>query len=858
MIVTGDGGELINPYDGDPNTHKWIGELEPPQKISFTLDLGEGNEIDPDSMRFTKPTYSLVMDFKAWASNNNEDWILLLDVVGLVSNGFSQMTYTLQEQADTEPPTKPLNLSLISASSSTVSIQWDASTDNHTIAGYEIFLDNNLVDTCTLTNYLLTELAENTNYNLYVRAFDEAGNYSSNSDTLTVQTQLIDLEAPSDPSNLVLDSAKYDKLYFSWNAATDNISIAAYLVYLNGNIAGLTKTNSYCIPGLEPDSLYTISISARDASGNVSSGQVQSQFSTSDEIPGRMPIGTNFWNLGWGGSESDPFKTGHQSFELSDNPWKQEFLDETRFYSHFRYMDYMETNHSPLSHWLERTAKDYYEQNPMAFEWMIHLCNTQHTDLWITVPHKVVSRNGLEGGDNHFMMKLAILVKTGVDMNSQDMDGLHFSEISLMSEAELLALGGVKTCDPLDPDLKFYLEYSNETWNGSFSQFQYCIDEGTALGLSGDQYAKGRKFHAWAALRLFETAEDVFGVGNPRIIKIDAYQAVVPSQISDHYTVYKNTSLNPREIYPDAFAPAPYFGNGLDGSSSTIENDLIHGNSGILARAGSLEAARDILDNEIAKGFPVDKLIAYEAGQHVVINADVICRKEVIYDLYIQYLDNCNRYLDEMSHYLHSGRFSSGGAWGSKESIGQDISNAHKYRALYQWSQGTETRPEVPASDISVTFEVKDISDNSLIQNAEVTFNSQVQNTNDEGIVIYIDQTAGTSLPWHVIHDNYSDASGTIVNLSNDTIVEVFMDSNVGIENTKNRNLLYPNPCRDLFTLNYTSPGALAIFDLSGICLKNIEEYSGEMIDIYAYEPGAYIVKFINEETTITGLLVKE
>lgn len=714
MVASGDigGSEVFRPYDGDPETHAWIGYITPPEASkSIILDLGSGNEIDPDHLRITKPTYSYVMDFRVWASNDKQDWALLMDTVGLESGGSATMEFLLEEIIDMEAPTTPSNLQLVSATTSSIALNWDASSDNRTVTGYDVFVDNVLHGTTELTNYLVTDLDEGTSYDIHVVAFDEAANRSGNSDVLTVQTKVPDLDPPSDPANLVLDSAQYNTLWFSWTASTDNESVAGYMVYLDGTISGVASTNSFALTGLDPGTEYSVKISARDASGNISAGAVQETFSTTNDIPEKMLIGTNFWNISWGGFSNDPFVDSYQDVSIVDNPWKPEFLAETDFYSHFRFMDYLETNGSDLSHWLDRTQKSDMNQRPMAFEWMINMCNIQNADLWITVPHLVVSRNGLEGGDNHFMKKLAILVKTGVDMAGADLDDPAFDDLAMMTEAELLALGGVKTCDPLESHLNFYLEYSNETWNGSFEQFNYCVQEGSALGLDGDTYAQGRRFHAWAAIRLFEDAEEVFGPGNPRIVKIDAYQAVVPSQIIDHYSVYKDETLNPLGLFPDAFAPAPYFGNGVNGGSSVAVDELISGNNGILSRTSSLKVARGYLDNELDNGYPVDKLIAYEGGQHVTTNAQIISRNPEMYTLYVRYLDSCSAYLDEMSHYLHSGTFGNGGAWGSKEFIGQDIQNAHKYRALYEWNAGTATRPDSEKPTPPGTLTSTDVSE---------------------------------------------------------------------------------------------------------------------------------------------------
>lgn len=859
-------GEIWQAYDGNPETHTWLGYITPPQlPKSITLDLGEGNGIDPDSLRITKPTYSHFMHIRVWASNDELDWALLLDSSGVMSGGFAQMNFPLEVLIDEEAPTVPLNLQATSVTTATISLSWDASDDDRGVTGYDIFMDDQLKGTSQYPVFLAGGLSEGTDYDFYVVAFDEAGNRSGQSSTLTVTTKTPDLEAPTDPSNLVLDSAFHDRLYFSWDASEDNDSVAGYLVFLNEKIVGIASDNHFAVPGLEADSTYSISILSRDASGNLSAGSVENEFTTSDDHPGRMAIGTNFWNISWGGYSNDPFISGYDAVEVVDEPWKPEFLAETKFYSHFRFMDYLETNGSDLSHWLDRTKKSDISQRPMAFEWMIHMCNTQQTDLWITVPHKVVSRNGMEGNDNHFMKKLAILVKTGIDMLNADLDNPAFAQLDSLTATELLALGGIKTCEPLHPGLKFYVEYSNETWNGSFSQATYCQVEGTALGLEGDTYAQGRRFHAWAALRLFEATEDVFGPDNPRIVRIDAYQAVVPSQVREHYGIYKDEALNPRGIYPTAFSPAPYFGHNENGADENIIETLKTGSSGIYERASALSEARDIIESERDKGFPVKKLIAYEAGQHLLTNADVISRNAAMYDLYILYLTICNEYLDEMSHYLHCGTFSSGGAWGSKEFIGQDMASAHKYRALYEFANGTAILPDVEdptapeelsytqLTENGYTLHWTPGTDNDMIAGYNVRVGDDTYPNVTDTLLSITGLEPGQTYRNRV---QTIDASGNLSAFSS-TLQVTTEGTSVGDHGLETIHI-YPNPFDAYLEIDIPGPVNCELIDGLGKVLLQKESFHGGVLVTGHLEPGVYFLRLSDKGAVRTMKVLKE
>ena len=82
-----------------------------------------------------------------------------------------------------------------------------------------------------------------------------------------------DLEVPSTPQNLMVDNVGQTSLDLNWEASTDNIGVAGYYIYQNGNpipIAVVSDT-SFTVSGLEPGGSYQFTVAAFDASGNVSS-----------------------------------------------------------------------------------------------------------------------------------------------------------------------------------------------------------------------------------------------------------------------------------------------------------------------------------------------------------------------------------------------------------------------------------------------------------------------------------------------------------------------------------------------------------------------------------------------------------
>ena len=92
--------------------------------------------------------------------------------------------------ADTLPPTEPSNLRVIEQTTLYVKVEWNASTDNTGVTGYDVYIDNGTTvttQTSTSTIHTITGLVTGSRYNVFVRAYDAAGNYSTQSNTILVK-----------------------------------------------------------------------------------------------------------------------------------------------------------------------------------------------------------------------------------------------------------------------------------------------------------------------------------------------------------------------------------------------------------------------------------------------------------------------------------------------------------------------------------------------------------------------------------------------------------------------------------------------------------------------------------------------
>jgi chitodextrinase len=89
---------------------------------------------------------------------------------------------------DTQAPSAPGSLRATAATTSSVVVAWNPSTDNVAVTGYRVYKDGAFVTTTTSTSHSFGSLTCGTAYTFGVDAYDAAGNLSSPRTTLTTAT----------------------------------------------------------------------------------------------------------------------------------------------------------------------------------------------------------------------------------------------------------------------------------------------------------------------------------------------------------------------------------------------------------------------------------------------------------------------------------------------------------------------------------------------------------------------------------------------------------------------------------------------------------------------------------------------
>lgn len=184
--------------------------------------------------------------------------------------GFTSFSATDGSAADTQAPTVPTNLTATAVSPSQVNLSWAVSADNVGVTGYQIYRNGVGIGATDAATDSDTGLNAGATYTYAVAAFDAAGNISALSATASATTPPGDITPPSVPTNLQSLNVGSNSATVAWTASTDDVAVAGYEVFRNGNLVATTAMSSYSDTGLSASTTYVYTVAAYDSSNNVS------------------------------------------------------------------------------------------------------------------------------------------------------------------------------------------------------------------------------------------------------------------------------------------------------------------------------------------------------------------------------------------------------------------------------------------------------------------------------------------------------------------------------------------------------------------------------------------------------------
>lgn len=193
----------------------------------------------------------------------------------------------------------------------------------------------------------------------------------------------------------------------------------------------------------------------------------------------------------------------------------------------FRFMEWMNTNYTTLSAWQDRPLPNAYTYTPhgVPLEIMIRLSNETGTEPWFNIPHLA---------DDDFIARMARLIR-----------------------------------DQLDPGLRAWIEFSNETWNWSFPQANHARLQAEARWGDGNLW---QEWNAMRAAQMVQIFDREFVGQEDRLVRVIATQTGwhgLENQLLAPSWQAESPENPPPPTLFDAYAITGYF-SGLLGNDEKV------------------------------------------------------------------------------------------------------------------------------------------------------------------------------------------------------------------------------------------------------------------------------------------------
>lgn len=324
------------------------------------------------------------------------------------------------------------------------------------------------------------------------------------------------------------------------------------------------------------------------------------------------------------------------------------FLELVKPFSVLRFMDFQQINGSKQRRWQDRPKPDDYSQGTekgAAIEYAIELCNRVRADCWLNVPHMA---------DDDYVRRYAALV-----------------------------------AERLDPDLRAYIEYSNEVWN--FDHGDWIQQQGEKRGMPKEWDTRLR-YQAERSVEIFDIFEKA--LGRQRLVRVLAGQ---------FWDLRLQILLDYKKAYEhaDAIAIAPYFCGELAGDETVAQLRPLSAQQIAQKCDEDIERVRERMKGikKLADHYKLP-LIGYEGGQHLVTGGgvhedeklqkklDEVQRLPIMGKAYEHYLSMWREEGGEvMVLYKLVESSSKWGRWGLLENMWQPMAAAPKWMATMSFMQ---------------------------------------------------------------------------------------------------------------------------------------------------------------------------
>lgn len=447
----------------------------------------------------------------------------IVNIRVIAEDGTTQKTYKItinrEELADDHPPLSPPNLTANNITCSSLRLEWKSSTDDTGILGYEVYKNSRLLTFTTDTSLQIYNLSQLETYTFGLIAVDLA---QKKSDETTLSPITLPDCPESDYTNIIgigISGPKdWEEAFIFADAMMSSRQWTGTSVDANGWPTGDGEIYVAAISNLHGTYKMRFTGNADIAfnSATVSNKVYDSQTNTttcdvvitrSDNFALKLTV-KNSANGIKNIKLMRPIAPGASISHSFDELFHREIKDFlSQGFNLLRFMDFTGTNSD--DHHLRKefgyrltpayatqaadwdlntyirtnnaTGKPYFRYQGVgaAWEYVILLCNELNTDCWINIPHCAT--------DDH-VRKIAQLFKFGSDGTNP---------YTSPQENPLYP--------PLNPHLKLYVEWSNETWNSLFPVWDWSYKKNN----KGDM--DFRHFNAKKAAEVSLIFREVFG-----------------------------------------------------------------------------------------------------------------------------------------------------------------------------------------------------------------------------------------------------------------------------------------------------------------------------------------------------------
>jgi hypothetical protein len=175
--------------------------------------------------------------------------------------------YELQTVLD-YPPQTPVNLQVSEVTETRIGLQWQPSMEGGQPLGYRIYdAHGMMLDTVEDSFFFHMPLHPDWIYYYQVSAYNNAGESAPSE---LVYGQTYPAEPPTAPRLLEILSKSAVDVQMQWQVASDNVAVAGYRVFRDGQEVGFTSETVFTDSTVPADTICWYTVLAEDVDGNLS------------------------------------------------------------------------------------------------------------------------------------------------------------------------------------------------------------------------------------------------------------------------------------------------------------------------------------------------------------------------------------------------------------------------------------------------------------------------------------------------------------------------------------------------------------------------------------------------------------